>query len=206
MNNSENINSSVHSNETDHRRDIPLDPIGQNIENILSFHLREEEKMTRSQRALEVISEKLGRPICLTVITLLVVVWILVNILSNRFGFTAIDPAPFPLLQGVIGLGAFLTMIVLLIKQNRMVNIEKLQAHLELQINLLTEQKTTKLINLIEELRCDLPMIKNRDDPEAAAFQKPTHPDSVLEALDEYLEAGTLRSNEKNGKNEKDES
>jgi uncharacterized membrane protein len=58
-----------------------------------------------------------------------------------------------------------------------MTNIEKRQAHLELQINLLTEQKTSKLIKLIEELRRDLPMIEDRFDPE-----------SVIAALDEYLE------------------
>jgi uncharacterized membrane protein len=203
MNIAPHSDSSIQSDESNNHSETPLDPIGQNIENILTFHLREEEKVTRSQRILEVISDKLGRPICLAAIMFFVGIWLLANILLNQFGFVTIDRPPFSLLQGIIGLGAFLTMIVLLIKQNRMENIEKRQAHLELQINLLTEQKTTKLIYLIEELRRDLPMIKNRDDPEATAFQKPTHPGSVLEALDEYLEAGVLRSSEKVEKNEK---
>ncbi len=49
-----------------------------------------------------------------------------------------------------------------------------------MQVNLLTEQKTTKLIRLLEELRRDLPMVKNRHDPEAAALEKPTNPEEVL--------------------------
>ena len=67
-------------------------------------------------------------------------------------------------------MGALLTATVVLIKQNRLAKIEEQRAHLDLQLNLLTEQKTTKLIDLIEELRLDLPMVKNRHDPEAAAF------------------------------------
>jgi len=36
-------------------------------------------------------------------------------------------------------------------------------------VSLLAEQKTAKLIALIEELRRDLPEVTNRHDPEAAA-------------------------------------
>ena len=56
-------------------------------------------------------------------------------------------------------------------------------------MNLLTEQKATKLINLMEELRKDLPMVKDRHDTEAEALQQPTNPDQVLAALDEWLES-----------------
>jgi uncharacterized membrane protein len=82
-------------------------------------------------------------------------------------------------------LGALLTTTVVLITQNREAKLEKQRLELELQVNLLTEQKTTKLIRLLEELRRDLPMVKDRHDPEAAALQKPTDPGDVLAALEE---------------------
>jgi uncharacterized membrane protein len=47
----------------------------------------------------------------------------------------------------------------------------------------LTEQKVTKLIHLIEELRRDLPMVENRHDPEAAALQQRTDTAQILSAL-----------------------
>jgi uncharacterized membrane protein len=81
-----------------------------------------------------------------------------------------------------------LTATVVLIKQNRLTRIEKQRAYLDLQLNLLTEQKTTKLIDPIEELRNDLPMVKNRHDPASAALQKPTDPRMVLAAPDEQHE------------------
>ena len=88
-------------------------------------------------------------------------------------------------LQGIVSLGALLTTTVVLITQNREAQLEEQRLELELQVNLLTEQKTTKLIRLLEELRRDLPMVKDRHDPEAAALQKPTNPEEVLAALEE---------------------
>lgn len=165
-----------------------LDQVGQNIETILAFYTREEQKISRSQRALENISSFLGQPFFLGLILLFVALWLLANIFPLQAGLAVFDPAPFHLLQGVVGLGALLTSTVVLIKQNRLAKLEEQRSHLELQVNLLTEQKATKIINLMEELRRDLPMVKNRDDTEAAVLQQPTDPYAVLAALDEQRE------------------
>ena len=42
----------------------------------------------------------------------------------------------------------------------------------ELAENLLAEQKIAKLIALMEELRRDIPTVKDRFDPEAEAMQQ----------------------------------
>lgn len=52
-------------------------------------------------------------------------------------------------------------------------------------MTLLTEQKAAKMIDLLEELRRDLPNVKNRHDPEAAVLQQSMNPNLVLAALDE---------------------
>lgn len=165
-----------------------LDQIGQNIESILAFYTREEQKISRSQRVLEIMSGFLGQPLYLGSILLFVAFWIFANIFARHLGLAVVDPAPFFWLQGIVSLGALLTSTVVLIKQNRLAKLEEQRAHLDLQVNLLTEQKVTKLINLMEELRRDLPMVKDRHDPEAAAFQQPTDPHVVLAALDEQRE------------------
>lgn len=167
-----------------------LGQIGQNIETILAFYTREEKKMSSSQRVLETASSFAAQPLFLGCILLLVVLWIFGNVLAHRLGLGELDPAPFFWLQGIVSLGALITATVVLIKQNRLAKLEEQRAHLDLQVNLLTEQKVTKLINLIEELRHDLPNVKNRDDPEAVALQQPTDPELVLAALDERRETG----------------
>ena len=179
-----------------------LDQVSQNIETILAFYTREEQKISRSQRILENVSSFLGQPFFLALILLFVVLWMLANLFPLQFGLTIFDPAPFHLLQGIVGLGALLTSTVVLIKQNRLAKLEEQRGHLELQVNLLTEQKATKLINLMEELRRDLPMVKNRDDAEATGLQQPTDPYAVLAALDERRE--TVERLRQNGDAEDD--
>jgi uncharacterized membrane protein len=176
------------ADSSDNSSESKNDQISQNIETILAFYTREEQKISRSQRVLEIISGYLGQPLYLGSILLFAALWMLANIFARRIGLAVIDPAPFFGLQGIVSLGALLTSTVVLIKQNRLAKLEEQLAHLELQVNLLTEQKVTKIINLMEELRRDLPMVKDRHDPEAAAFQQPTDPHVVLAALDEQGE------------------
>lgn len=176
------------SDTPDKSSESKFDQISHNIESILAFYTREEKKISRSQRVLENMSGFLGQPLYLVSILLFSALWILVNTFARRIGFVVIDPAPFFWLQGIVSLGALVTSTVVLIKQNRLAKLEEQRAHLDLQVNLLTEQKVTKIINLIEELRHDLPMVKDRHDPEVAEFQQPTDPNVVLAAMDEQRE------------------
>jgi uncharacterized membrane protein len=162
--------------------------ITENIAAVLEFYTREDQKISRSQRIVERISLFAGQPVFLAFILLLVAAWMLANVVLHQLGMRDFDPAPFFELQGVLGLGALLTATIVLIKQNRAARLAEQRAHLDLKVMLLTEQKTTKLIHLIEELRRDMPDVKNRDDPEAAALQRSMNPDQVLAALDERSE------------------
>jgi len=164
------------------------DQTSQNIEAVLEFYTREEQKISHSQRTLERVSGFVGRPAFLGVILLFVALWIIANTVMRRFGMAEFDPAPFFWLQGIVGLGALLTATVVLTKQNRLAKLAEQREHLDLKVTLLTEQKAAKLIDLLEELRRDLPNVSNRHDPEAAALKQSMNPDLVLAALDERSE------------------
>lgn len=164
------------------------DQISQNIEAVLEFYTLEYQKISSSQRILERISSFLGQPVFLGIILFLVAFWILANVALQQLGMVEFDPEPYFWLQGIIGLGALLTATVVLSKQNRLTKLEEQRAHLDLKIMLLTEQKTAKLINLLEELRRDLPNVRNRHDPEAAELQQSMNPDLVRGALNELSE------------------
>ena len=161
------------------------DQISQNIEAILEFYAREEQKISRSQRILERFSSFVGQPVFPGLILFFVALWILSNILLGQFGMTVFDPAPYSWLQGIVGLSGLLTATAVLSKQNRIAKLEEQRAHLDLKVTLLTEQKVAKLIDLVEELRRDLPNVRNRHDPEAVALKQSMNPDLVLAALDE---------------------
>jgi len=158
--------------------------ISQNIDRILAFHRREEFKLSTAQRRLERIARWLGRPMYLLYSVFVALCWLLYNISAPQLGWPRFDPPPFFWLQGLVSLGAFFTTTVVLITQNRQARFEAHRLNLDLQLNLLTEQKTTKLIHLIEELRHDLPMVHDRRDAVADAMQTPTDPTQVLEAIE----------------------
>lgn len=173
-------------------RDTPVesdhDQISQNIEAVLNFYSDEYQKVSRSQRILERLSHFLGQPIFLGIILFFVAFWILANVALRQFGMAEFDPEPYFWLQGFVGLGALLIATVVLSKQNRLTKLEEQRAHLDLKVMLLTEQKTAKLINLLEELRRDLPNVRNRHDPEAAELQQSMSPELVRGALNERSE------------------
>lgn len=165
--------------------DSERDQISQNIEAVVDFYTREDQKISRSQRILENVSDFIGRPVFLGLILLFVALWIITSVVLRRLGIADFDPAPFFWLQGMISLGAFLVATAVLIKQNRFAKLAEQREHLDLKVTLLTEQKAAKLIDLLEELRRDLPNVKDRNDPEAAALKQSMNPDQVLAALDE---------------------
>ena len=166
------------------------DQAAQNIGALLEYYAHEEGKITWSQHTIEAIGNFIGRPVFPFLILIFVLCWILANTALRIAGKLPFDPAPFFELQGITCLGALLTSTIVLTKQNRMAKLAEQRAHLDLRITLLTEQKAAKLIDLIEELRRDLPNVRNRDDSEASALGQAMNPEAVRAALDEHKETG----------------
>jgi uncharacterized membrane protein len=159
--------------------------IDQNIESVAALYRREREAIGVSRRWVELVGRFMGRPVYLVAIVALTSLWVIGNLIGHFWWRNSWDPPPFELLDGMMTFVALLTTTIVLITQNRQTKLEQQRAHLELQVNLLTEQKVTKLILLIEELRRDLPMVKDRHDAHAAALQQPANTAEVLSAIDE---------------------
>jgi uncharacterized membrane protein len=173
------------------------DHISQNVESILAIHRRESETLTPAQRRLERVSRFVGRPLYLLGLLGFVALWVAFNWGAPLLHLTPFDPPPFPWLDGILTFIALITTTIVLIAQNRQTNLERQRAHLDLQVNLLTEQKVTKLIHLLEELRRDLPMVKDRHDPQATAMQEGADTDQVVSALREVGLTSDAKRSEK---------
>ena len=167
--------------------DLP-DHVSQQLDTIAALHARAESGVSIHQRTIEKVTAFLGRPLFLNLVLAFVALWVLVNLYPARFGTAQFDKAPFVWLQALVTLGALLLTIVILITQNRQAKLAERRAQLDLQVNLLAEQKIAKLIALMEELRRDIPTVRDRHDPEAEAMQEATDPHAILDALEEKLE------------------
>jgi len=163
------------------------DHIEQNVESIVALQRRETESVTPSQRRVERASRILGRPAYLLGVLVFSILWIIANVAAPQFGRTPFDPPPFGLLDGLLTLGSLATATIVLIAQNRQTRLEKQQAQLELQVSMLTEQKVTKLIHLMEELRKDLPMVRDRHDPQATALQESADAATVISVIEDRV-------------------
>ena len=162
------------------------EPVARNIADILELESRELARTTRAQLWLEKLGRWLAHPAFPIALLLFTVLWISLNVATTRVGIPQFDPPPFAWLGGLLTLTALLTTTIVLIGQGRQSTLAEQRAHLDLQINLLTEQKVTKLIHLIEELRADSPDVRMRHDPHVSQLKKPTDPAQVASALKEH--------------------
>lgn len=166
------------------------DAVVRNVEAVLGMRVRVEADVGAHQKAIERLTNALGRPRTLYVVVAFVVSWSIANLVALRVGVYVPDPPPFFWLQGMVGLAALLVATLVLITQNRHALLSDRRERFELQVNLLTEQKTAKVIELIEELRRDLPNVRNRRDREAEAMQCAAEPLLVDAALDARARVG----------------
>jgi len=134
---------------------------------------------------MEVLTAALGRPRTVYVTLLIVIGWVAFNLATPRLaGWKCVDPPPFFWLQGMVALCALLMTTLVLITANRQTRNAEERSHLDLQVNLLAEHKVAKLIALVEELRRDLPMVRDRVDREADSMQEAVDPAAMLAALE----------------------
>lgn len=168
------------------------EPIARNISDIIELENKELETTARAQGWLEAASRRIARPGYVVGLLIFVLAWIALNLDGAALKMRPFDPPPFLWLQGLLTLTALLTTTVVLIGQSRQSRAANTRAHLDLQINLLTEQKVTKLIHLLEELRTDLPGVRERHDPHVSQLKKPTDAAQVVSALRERDATGDL--------------
>ncbi len=143
------------------------------------------ERATRSagrhQRLVERFIDSIARPLTAYVLAGWCLTWIAYNALASR----PFDPAPFPVLGTTITIYAAVVATCVLIAQSREKVDEDRRSNLELHINLVAEQKIAKIISLLEELRRDLPNVRNRTDAVANELQHEIDAEAVHSALGE---------------------
>lgn len=176
--------------------------VAQNIETIAHLQTETEGRVGRHQKTIEKITASIGQPWALNAILGAVGLWVVLNTLGPLMGLPRADPPPFPWLQGAMSLSALLVTTMVLTTQNRQGKRSSQSGNLELQVNLVAEQKVAKLISLLEELRRDLPSVRDRIDPVADAMAEPVDHQAVLTVLEENIQTDEDRPKEDPGSSE----
>ncbi len=169
-----------------HRSNLP-EHIEATVVALAELHADHHRRAAPIQRVVDRAVRLVGRPRFVAMLTGFVAVWIALNLVLGRFG-AAFDSPPFSILQGIAQLAALYITVLILITQRHENELTNHRQQLTLELAMLSEQKNAKIVELIEEMRRDNPMIEDRIDPHADALSVPADPQQVLEAIKERHE------------------
>ncbi len=156
-----------------------------NVATILELEKAARAERTRSDRVAAAIANFCGSMVFVWVHVVWFGVWILVNLVP---GVRHIDPFPFTFLTLVVSLEAIFLSTFILISQNHDSSISERRNHLDLQVNLLSEQENTQMIAMLraiaEKVGVDLDhhthleALSEQTEPQKLAEQIEAHPES----------------------------
>jgi uncharacterized membrane protein len=155
----------------------------ENLELLSRFQDREEAQISGVQATIEGISKFFGSPAYFAFVIGFIAVWVLLNLWGRHAGWQHVDDPPFFVLQALVSSNALLLTVAVLIRQNRMAQMADHRSHLDLQINLLTEQKVTKALQIIAELHRELTALRPRPDAEVEEMSKPADAHALMHAI-----------------------
>ncbi|MBV8896519.1 MAG: DUF1003 domain-containing protein [Acidobacteriaceae bacterium] len=157
-----------------------------NIDAICALEEEALSKRTLSDRMSDAIANFVGSIPFVIIHLVWFAFWVAIN-MGFLFGKLKFDPYPFALLCMLVSLEGVLLSTFVLIKQNRMSQRADQRAHLDLQINLLSEREVTKMLQL-QRLICErLEIEEGVRDAEAVEMSSVTAVDHIARQLDERL-------------------
>lgn len=168
--------------EPDAPADERGDPIDDSIEAVASFHREHYRRANGLQRGIDAITERLGRPAAVLVLVLVVGTW---TGLAAWRGGGRVDQPWFAWLEFAATVAGLLVAVLILVTQRREDQLADRRAQLTLELALLADRRSAKIIALLEELRRDQPDIADRIDSESEEMARPADPQAVLASIDE---------------------
>jgi len=163
---------------------------------ITQLHAEHHRRATPAERLVDRVTGFIGRPLFLLILLLSSAAWIAVNLLMAGMGSAPPDPPPFVWLELAVSFAAVVIAVLILVSQRRADRLANLREQMTLEAALMTEQKTRKIIDLLEELRRDLPQVRDRDDAEASQMSAKADPRAVLDAIEESASSAVRAARE----------
>jgi uncharacterized membrane protein len=156
-----------------------------NVAAILALEHEALARRSRSERLSDAIAGHAGRMWFLVGHAIWFAAWIVLNSRIVR-GFPVIDPFPYQFLTFVTSLESIFLSLFILMSQNRSNKQSEARSHLDLQVNLLAEQESTKMLQMLQ-LLCNHHQLVMPHDPELEQLKSTTEPAELLKELQANL-------------------
>jgi uncharacterized membrane protein len=154
-----------------------------NLDLLAKFKDGEDAQISGVQQRIERISRFFGSPAYFAFAVAFIVGWMALNGWGAHAGWRYVDAPPFFWLQGLVSSNALLLTVAVLIRQNRMAQAAEHRSHLDLQINLLSEQKVTKILQIVDELQRNLTAWRMSPDSQVEEMSKPADAHALMHAI-----------------------
>lgn len=125
--------------------------IEETIRTIARLHADHHQRATPFQRAVDRVTALLSGSRFIGILAVVVAGWIALNLLAAAFGARPVDPPPFSWLGSAVSLISLFMVVLILATQRREDELAQQREQLILELAILSEQKTTKVIQLLEE-------------------------------------------------------
>jgi uncharacterized membrane protein len=99
----------------------------------------------------------------------------------------------------VISLISLSIVLLVLATQRRATQLAEKREQLSLELALLSERKSAKIIELLEEFRRDLPLVHDRVDQQADALAQPANAQQVLDVIEQTHARAAAPQNDPEG-------
>jgi uncharacterized membrane protein len=93
----------------------------------------------------------------------------------------------------VVSLEAIFLATFILISQNHETRLSERRNHLDLQINLLSEQENTKMLKILGRI-AERVGVKIDDDPSVQVLEQATRPEKLVDQIEEASQQSSLNS------------
>ena len=153
-----------------------------NIKTISDLEKSALDSRTLSARLGDLIAAKAGK----TWFVLFHIVWFGTWLWFNLHKATPFDPFPFAFLTMIVSLESTFLSLFILMSQNSSKIAADRRNHLELQINLLSEDENTKMLQMLQAL-CEHHKLPIGKDPEIKSMTRKTEIHEVLSELEDHL-------------------
>jgi uncharacterized membrane protein len=156
--------------------------ISENIDAIIQAEQAANRRRSRSEAIYEFVGSSIGTLKFVASQLIGTVLWVVINT-GLMQPVRPFDPFPFPILTQIVAVEAVLMTAFVLMKQNRMSKLADRRAHLGLQINLLTERETTKIIGILLEIGKRFDIQHKVLDEETSQLSRLLTIETLIEAL-----------------------
>ncbi len=150
---------------------------------IAELHAEHRRQAGPVQRFVSAATAAVARPRMLGILTVAIATWVTFNVALTLIGLRAPDPFPFPMLSAAVSTAGLYLAAMILITQRHDDELATRREQLTLELAILSEQKSAKIIALLEEFRRNDPNQGDHRDEIAEALAQPADPQAVLDAI-----------------------